>query len=157
MYGKKEKIVWVVLVVLACVCCGCLGTCIYMYQRHTFRNTHACAQHSGKIVIPILSSTGTDTTLLFQQSGSVGNFAAVQPINPTLLRSSSSSSCRSSSSLAFSFTKALHLPLTQLMYLYSTVVGSCHTQSMTPARSTLLRPCVIIRDILYTVLHMVCI
>lgn len=121
-----------------CVCCRCVwsswSSCMYsvcIKDRHTFRNSHTCPQHSGRDSDSLPSSPGTDTTLLSQQSGSVGDFGAVHPsIQPSYALPLPPPAGHP---LAFSFAVALHLPLPQLIDLYSTLVGCCHIQSMAPA------------------------
>lgn len=115
---------------LACVfCLGCLGTSIYMYQRHAFRNTHACPWHSGRDsdsppIIPWHWYYCVISTKWLR-----GRFCSCPPINPTPLHSSSSSSS------SFSFAVALNLPFHKLIDLYFTVVDSSH---ITSAWSSLL-------------------
>lgn len=76
---------------LACVLhLGCLRTYIYMYQRHTFRNTNACLRHSG---------TDSESPPIILQHWYYSVISTKSSINPILVRSSSSSSCRSSSFL----------------------------------------------------------
>lgn len=145
-----------------CVCRWCLRACfatvaevhVFIWKTHIQKHTHACPQHSGRDsdsppIIPRHRYYSVISTKWL-----CGRFRRCPPINPTLLRSSSSSSssCRSSSSRAFFFAVPLHLPLPQLIDLYSTVVGSCHIQSLTPAWSNLSRPCAIKRK-MYCVAH----
>lgn len=99
MYGKQYARVW----------CQ-RGMCVYLHFLKDIQK-HSCSIQE-QIVILFPSSPGTDTTLLSQQSGSVGNFTAVlpliQPSNAPLLLLSSGHPL-----LLLSRAAALYLPKPQ--------------------------------------------
>lgn len=107
-----------------CTCVVSKGhVCISaFFKRHSETLMHPCSIQE-QIVILFPSSPGTDTTLLSQQSGSVGNFTAVLPLiqpsyAPLLLLSSGHPL------LLLSRAAALYLPNPKLNDLvFSTVVG----------------------------------
>lgn len=118
-----------------------------VYESQTFRDTRVQALGVQEQIAILLLQHRHCSVISTKRLR--GQLRRCPPISASLPRASSSPSCRSSSSPAcFPFASvALHLPLPLIIELvFSTVVDSYRIQSMTPAWSNLLRPCVIKRN-----------